>query len=75
MMLTRYDHGQQKGLEYNPSISTGALRSSVNSVNGLKGNPFVSTGTANGHFSTEKVVNLRQLLTKIASLSYSVNLS
>jgi hypothetical protein len=34
LMLTRYDHGRRKGQENDPSISTGALRSGVNSVNG-----------------------------------------
>jgi hypothetical protein len=75
LMLTKYDHGRQKGLENDPFVSTGALRSVVNSVNWRGWNPFVSTGTANGHFSTGKVVNTRQLLTKIACLSCAVNLS
>ena len=58
-----------------PSISTGALRSGVNSVNGPERNPSISSGTANGHFSTGKVVNVRQLLTNIACFSCAVNLS
>jgi hypothetical protein len=75
LLLTLCERRRSTGLKITPLCFHWSVNDDASAVNISREDPSISSGTANTQFSTRNLVNQCELLTRMASLSTTVNKS